>query len=281
MKIAVASGKGGTGKTTVSLALAMTAQSNVGLLDCDVEEPDGHIFLKLDNVKEEIVSVQVPLINTDVCISCGKCSEICQFNAMVFFGSPPMIFNELCHSCGGCEKICPVSAIKEVQNPIGTIMTGKDGRIEFIQGKLNIGHPMASPVIRQVIAKADIAEDIVIDSPPGTSCSMISAVKESDFVILVTEPTPFGLNDLQIAVETIEKLFIPIGVIINRSDSGDDRVEKYCQEKGLKLLLKIPFSTDVARDCSNGIPLITAAPQFAEKFKEIWTEARLHKRDSE
>lgn len=281
MKIAVASGKGGTGKTTVALALAMTAPSKVVLLDCDVEEPNGHIFLRLDNVKEEIVSVPVPLINTELCISCGKCSGICQFNAVVFFGSPPMIFKELCHSCGGCVKICPVSAIEEVRNPIGTIMTGTDGEIEFVQGRLNIGNPMASPVIRQVIIKADAAKDVIIDSPPGTSCSMISAVKESDLVILVTEPTPFGLNDLQIAVETIGKLFIPIGIIINRSDSGDDRVEKYCQEKKLKLLMKIPFSTDIARDCSNGIPLITAVPQLADRFKEIWAEAGLNKRDSE
>ncbi|HNW82584.1 MAG TPA: ATP-binding protein [bacterium] len=280
MKIAVASGKGGTGKTTVSLALAMTALSNVELQDCDVEEPNGHIFLKLENVIKENVSVPVPEINTDSCISCGKCSEICQFNAIVFFGSPPMIFKELCHSCGGCVKICPVSAIREIPNVIGHITTGKAGSIEFIQGQLNIGVPMASPVIRQVIRLSGKREDTVIDSPPGTSCSMISAVKESDFVILVTEPTPFGLNDLQIAVETIEKLFIPMGVIINRSDSGDDRVEEYCKEKGLELLMKIPFSTDIAKAYSNGMPLINSAPQLAEKFKEIWTKVRLHKRES-
>lgn len=279
MKIAVASGKGGTGKTTVSLALAMTALSNVELLDCDVEEPNGHIFLKLKNVIKENVSVSVPEINTDSCISCGKCSEICQFNAIVFFGSPPMIFKELCHSCGGCVKICPVSAIREIPNVVGYITTGKAGSIEFIQGQLNIGLPMASPVIRQVIRLSGKREDTVIDSPPGTSCSMISAVKESDFVILVAEPTPFGLNDLQIAVETVRKLSIPIGIIINRSDSGNDDVEKYCKDNSLNILMKIPFSTDIAKAYSNGVPLIISVPALAEKFKEIWTKVRLHKRE--
>ncbi|HQB11147.1 MAG TPA: ATP-binding protein, partial [bacterium] len=228
MKVAVASGKGGTGKTTVSIALAMTSPGMVQLLDCDVEEPNGHLFLELENVIEERVSVDVPLINTDTCISCGKCAQICQFNAIVFFGSPPMVFNELCHSYGGCMRVCPVSAITEVPNFIGKIVSGRSGRIDFSQGILDIGFPMATPVIRKVLKKADGNNDVVIDSPPGTSCSMIAAVKESDFVILVTESTPFGLNDLMIAVETIKKLSIPVGVIINRSMAGDDLVEKYC-----------------------------------------------------
>jgi len=166
MKVAVASGKGGTGKTTVSIALAVTAPEIVKLLDCDVEEPNGHLFLELENLIEERVSVDVPLINTDTCISCGKCAEICQFNAIVFFGSPPMVFNELCHSCGGCMRVCPVSAITEVPNFIGKITSGQNGKIDFVQGCLNIGHPMAVPVIREVLRKCDDSQDTVIDSPP-------------------------------------------------------------------------------------------------------------------
>jgi MinD superfamily P-loop ATPase len=270
MKIAVASGKGGTGKTTVSLALAMTAGKEIQLLDCDVEEPNGHLFLELENMVAENVSVPVPLINTDICISCGKCSDLCQFNAIVFFGSPPMVFNELCHSCGGCTKICPVSAIKEVDNIIGTIMIGKSGNIELVQGRLNVGFPMASPVIRQVIQRSDSRKDVIIDSPPGTSCSMIAAVKESDFVILVTEPTPFGLNDLKIAVETIEKLSLPAGVIINRADMGDAGVEKYCEDNNLRILMKIPYSSEVAKICSTGGNLITASPDLKKKFEDLW-----------
>ncbi|MGI6393400.1 MAG: ATP-binding protein [bacterium] len=270
MKIAIASGKGGTGKTTVSLALALTAPGSVTLLDCDVEEPNGHLFLKLKEIKEEIVAVPVPVVNEKECISCGKCAEFCQFNAIVFFGSPPMVFNELCHSCGGCVKVCPVSAIKEVPNIIGKTISGKSGKINFTQGLLNIGHPMAVPVIGEVLAKGEKGQDIVIDSPPGTSCSMIAAVKESDFVILVTEPTPFGLNDLQIAVETVRKLSIPIGVIINKSDSGDDRVERYCKDNGLKILMKIPYSQEVAKVCSTGGNMIEAAPDLKSKFEDLW-----------
>jgi len=270
MKIAVASCKGGTGKTTVSLALAVTAPQNVKLLDCDVEEPNGHLFLKLENLVEERVSVDVPLINTDTCISCGKCAEICQFNAVVFLGSPPMVFNELCHSCGGCMRVCPVSAITEVPNFIGKIVSGRSGHIDFSQGVLDIGFPMATPVIRKVLKKADEKNDVVIDSPPGTSCSMIAAVKESDFVILVTEPTPFGLNDLMIAVETVRKLTIPVGVIINKSGAGDVIVEKYCDSNNLKLLMKIPFSHETAEKCSKGVNLIEAVPDLKSHFEDLW-----------
>lgn len=270
MKIAVASGKGGTGKTTVSIALAMTSSGTVQLLDCDVEEPNGHLFLKLENESQENVSVPVPLIDTNTCISCGKCAEICQFNAVVFLGSPPMVFNELCHSCGGCMRVCPVSAITEVPNFIGKIVSGRSGRIDFSQGILDIGFPMATPVIRKVLKKADGNNDVVIDSPPGTSCSMIAAVKESDFVILVTEPTPFGLNDLQIAVKTIHKLSIPVGVIINRSGTGDSIIEKYCEEKRLQILMKIPFSNDIAKICSTGGNLITASNDMQKKFEDLW-----------
>ncbi|MBP7433580.1 ATP-binding protein [bacterium] len=270
MKVAVASGKGGTGKTTVSIALAMTSPGMVQLLDCDVEEPNGHLFLELENVIEERVSVDVPLINTDTCISCGKCAQICQFNAIVFFGSPPMVFNELCHSCGGCMRVCPVSAITEVPNFIGKIVSGRSGRIDFSQGILDIGFPMATPVIRKVLKKADGNNDVVIDSPPGTSCSMIAAVKESDFVILVTESTPFGLNDLMIAVETIKKLSIPVGVIINRSMAGDDLVEKYCEDNNLKILMKIPYSQKIAKICSTGGNLITSSNDMQKKFEDLW-----------
>jgi len=270
MKIAVASGKGGTGKTTVSLALALTAPGRVSLLDCDVEEPNGDIFLNLENIKEESVFVPVPQVDEKKCTLCGKCAEICQFNAIVFFGTPPMIFKELCHSCGGCAKVCPSSAIVEKEHKIGVVISGNDKNIEFLQGKMDVGVAMAPPVIKKVLAKINNPYFNVIDAPPGTSCSMISAVKDSDYTIIVTEPTPFGFNDMKIAVETVEKLSLDFGVIINKADTDYDETEIYCQDKNIDILMKIPDDINIAKAYSKGIPLTESMPEYKTKFAQLW-----------
>lgn len=274
MQIAVASGKGGTGKTTLSVALAQSWNGSVQLLDCDVEEPNAFIFLNPENLSEQTVSVPVPAVDSSRCTGCGKCAAICQFNALAVAGKSVLVFAELCHSCGGCMRICPEKAITEVPLPVGIIRRGQNGNIQFIEGRLNIGHAMAPPVIRAVKKAIDPSLPVLIDCPPGTSCPMITAVKGSDFVILVTEPTPFGLHDLKLAVETVQLLKLPFGVIINRSDAGDDRVVEYCGKENIRLLLQIPESRKIAEAYSRGESILTAAPELKESLHNLLEEIR-------
>jgi MinD superfamily P-loop ATPase len=272
MNIAIASGKGGTGKTTVSVALAQGFETPVVLLDCDVEEPNSAFFTHPEITSKEPVTVPVPVVDADVCTGCGACSELCAFNAIAVAGETAMVFPELCHSCGGCMRICPEGAITEKPQPIGEITRGTSGQITTIEGRLNIGNAMAPPLIRAVKKAAPSDRPVLIDCPPGTSCPMITAVSGCDFVILVTEPTPFGLNDLKLAVETVRILQIPFGVIINRADAGDDRVVRYCNEEGIEMLLHIPESRTVAEAISRGEGLLSAAPNVAKKLRQIITQ---------
>jgi MinD superfamily P-loop ATPase len=269
MKIAVASGKGGTGKTTVSLALALSADRPVQLLDCDVEEPNCHIFIKPEITHTESVSVPVPVVDASKCTACGDCSKICRFNAIVTLGSKVMVFREMCHSCGGCVKVCPQNAISEVDSKIGILEFGSADGVDFIYGKLDVGQAMSPPLIRAVKKHADNSKTIIIDCPPGTSCPVITAVRDSNFVILVTEPTPFGLNDLRLTVETVRELDIPFGVIINRVGIGDDRVLKYCQDEKLLILTAILEDRRIAEEYSRGGTLIQAFPELKEEFAEL------------
>lgn len=269
MQIAVASGKGGTGKTTLSVALALAFDSPVTLLDCDVEEPNVSIFLKPGNPSEQTVSVPVPSVDSARCSGCGKCAEICQFNAMAVAGESVLVFTELCHSCGGCVRICPEKAITEVPLPVGTIRQGQSGNIGFMEGRLKIGRAMAPPVIRAVKKSIHPELPVLIDCPPGTSCPMITAVKDSDFVILVTEPTPFGLHDLKLAVETVRLLELPFGVVINRSDAGDYRVVEYCKKENIRLLLQIPESRKIAEAYSRGESILSAAPELKQSLRNL------------
>lgn len=286
MRIAVASGKGGTGKTTIAVSLALSNPGPTMLLDCDVEEPNAGLFIAQENVCESPVTVPVPVLDESRCTKCGACAEFCEFNAIVHMGPIVMIFPELCHSCGGCALVCPVKAIHEEPSCIGNLTegvvsrhdgSGKDvSSLVFMQGLLAIGNAMSPPVIRAVkdrAVKDRAVEDgemmIVIDSPPGTSCPMCTTVTGADYVILVTEPTPFGLHDLDLAVKTVRKMGLPFGVIINRSDSGDDRVVRYCEREGIRLLMQIPEDRRIAAGYSEGKPLVESAPEYRRKFAAL------------
>jgi len=269
MQIAIASGKGGTGKTTLSVALAQAWDGPVQLLDCDVEAPNASIFLSLETAKEKPVTVPVPVVDSSRCTGCGKCAAICQFNALAVAGKSVLVFEELCHNCGGCARICPEQAITEQPHGIGKIRTGQIGKIRLTEGRLDIGRAMAPPLIRAVKKSVDPKLPVLIDCPPGTSCPMITAVKDADHVILVTEPTPFGLHDLILAVETMRLLKLPFSVVINRSDSGDDRVVCYCEEQNIRLLLQIPESRKIAEACSRGEPLLSAEPSLKTPLQDL------------
>jgi MinD superfamily P-loop ATPase len=269
MQIAIASGKGGTGKTTLSVALAQIWDGPVQLLDCDVEAPNASIFLSLEKSSEQTVSVPVPAVDSARCTGCGKCATICQFNALAVAGKSVLVFEELCHSCGGCARICPEQAITEQPRRIGKIRTGQIGTIRLTEGRLDIGRAMVPPLIRAVKKSVDPKLPILIDCPPGTSCPMITAVKDSDFVILVTEPTPFGLHDLTLAVETMRLLKLPFGVILNRSDVGDNRVVEYCEKEKIRLLLQIPESRKIAEAYSRGESILSATPELAPSLRNL------------
>ncbi|MGD8468634.1 MAG: ATP-binding protein, partial [Desulfobacterales bacterium] len=229
MIVSIASGKGGTGKTTVATNLARSVGAPIQLLDCDVEEPNAHLFINPSFESSQTVFLPVPEVDEDRCTYCGKCAEICQFKAIAVVNQNILIFDELCHSCGGCWEICPESAIIEGRRELGIIEKGQSNGIEFIHGRLRVGEAMSPPLIKQVRAYQDPQKLTIIDAPPGTSCPVIAAMKESDFVLLVTEPTPFGLHDLKLAVGAVEILQIPSGLVINRSDLGDDAVKKFAR----------------------------------------------------
>ncbi|WP_456324543.1 ATP-binding protein [Desulfonauticus submarinus] len=275
MILAIASGKGGTGKTTVAVNLAQTIEQDIFLLDCDVEEPNSHIFVQGNKIEEKDFSVPIPKVDEDLCQECGECAKICQFNAIVSFNTVPLIFPELCHSCGGCIKVCPTKALSEVEHTIGKISIYKNQHITLVEGKLNIGHPMAPPLIKAV--KKHIPENkiTILDAPPGTSCPVIATLKKADVVLLVTEPTPFGLNDLKLAVETVRELKIPFGVVINRAEPGRDLIENYCQEQGIPILLQIPDSRQIAEFYSKGKTVVESMPEFKKEFKTLLEQAML------
>jgi len=272
MVISIASGKGGTGKTLVatSLALSLANERIVQLLDCDVEEPDAHIFLKPSFSHMETVSVPVPKLDEVKCNSCGKCAEVCAYNAIAVFAKHVLIFPELCHGCGACSYLCPEDALSEVDKEVGSLEIGQSNGIEFIQGRLTIGEAMPTPVIREVKKHINRERLAIIDVAPGTSCPVIEAVKDSDFCLLVTEPTPFGLNDLALAVNMVKKLEIPYGIVINRDGAGDSKVEEYCFEQGSIILLRIPLDIKIARLYSQGISLVEGMPQWREAFIKLY-----------
>jgi len=268
MIISIASGKGGTGKTLVatSLAISLKDRDRVQLLDCDVEEPNDHIFLRPVITISEAVCIPIPEVDEKKCTYCGKCAEVCVYHAIAVFAQHVLVFPNLCHGCGACSYLCPEKAITEVGRQIGVVECGHSNGIEFAHGKLNVGEAMPTPVIRRVKAQANRDRIVIIDVSPGTSCPVVESIKDSDFCLLVTEPTPFGLNDLILAVETVKKLKVPCGVVINRAGVGDRKVEEYCLRECIPVLLTIPLDTEIARLNSRGITLIEGMPQWKESF---------------
>ncbi len=270
MIISIASGKGGTGKTTVATNLALSLGKGTRLLDCDVEEPNAHLFLYPEITETEDVSTFVPVINDELCTACKKCAEICRFRALAVVKNTVLVFPELCHSCGGCVEVCPEGAVSEGARVLGVMESGHCGEIGFSQGRLRVGEAMSPPLIKKVRTNYNGAETIIVDAPPGTSCPVIAAMKGSDFVLMVTEPTPFGLHDLKLAVEAVKILGIPSGLIINRSDIGDDRVIDYAAQEGLPILMEIPFDRKIAEAYSCGKPIVEIMPEWKNQFRALY-----------
>jgi MinD superfamily P-loop ATPase len=273
MILTIASGKGGTGKTSVAVNLALSLR-NVQLLDCDVEEPNAHLFLQPKMGEPEPVYTTVPKINEELCSHCGECSKFCQFNALFTTKEKVLVFAELCHSCGGCTIVCPTNAITQENHKIGTINFGSANDLRLVYGELGVGKPMAVPVIKAVKKQIDKDANVIVDSPPGTSCSFVEAVKGSDFCVLVSEPTPFGLHDLKIAVEVLKKMKVPFGVVINRAGIGDTKIYDYCKQASIPVLLEIPYLKKIAELYSKGVPFSVEMPEWQPKFQELFEEIK-------
>jgi MinD superfamily P-loop ATPase len=288
MIITVASGKGGTGKTTVavSLALSLAAMGDTAdpvFLDCDVEEPNAALFLNPAIEERRAVGQMIPQVDLETCVYCGRCAEVCQYNAIAVVGENVLVFPELCHACGSCTLNCPTEAISEVLNVTGVIERGSSrsaplaGALEFAQGILNVGEAMAVPIIHQLKRWA-IPPDagdrpVILDAPPGNACPVVEAMNGADFVLLVTEPTPFGLHDLKQAVEVArDEMGLLVGVLINREGVGDRGVDAYCAAEDVPVLMRIPIDRRIAEAYSEGVPLVVALPEYAEQFLELYAQ---------
>ena len=276
MKVAVASGKGGTGKTLVAVNLAsvVAAVRPTTLVDCDVEAPNAHLFLRPELTEREEVSKKVPSIDERRCTECGACTAACEFKALAFMAGHALVFEELCHGCGHCRLVCPADAITEKEHPLGVIERGTAGDLTFAHGRLHIGEAMASPIIRELKRGLPETESIVLDTPPGTACPVISTLHGVDAVLLVTEPTPFGLHDLRAAVNVARILELPAGVVINRDGIGDEDVERYCEEEGLPILLRIPFDRRIAETGAEARLLIDALPEWKQPFTQLAVDVK-------
>ena len=273
MIITVASGKGGTGKTTVAVNMALSV-GDVNLLDCDVEEPNVRTLIHPENVTTRPVMRPIPLVDQTMCTLCGRCGDFCEFNALFVGKSKVLVYQEICHSCGGCSIVCPEKSIIEVNRRVGQLHMAQVGKIRLVCGELDIGQAIATTVIKAVKSEIDPRDINILDAPPGTACPVIETIRESDYLLLVTEPTPFGLHDLNMIVQVIEELGIPHGVIVNRVGIGDDRVDKYCSKKGIPILLKIPYDRTIAELYSRGIPFILKMPDWQARFKELFEEIK-------
>lgn len=277
MRIAVASGKGGTGKTTVAVNIAAIAAENGNnsfYIDCDVEEPNGALFLKPEINRSKIVKVPKPLIDAEKCDGCALCKEICQYNAIVVIRDKAMAFHELCHSCGGCRLVCPTEAITDMDVEIGTVSEGRAGDLGFLQGELEIGVPSAVPLIRELKREIPDSCDAIIDAPAGASCPVTETIRDTDYIVLVAEPTPFGLNDLRIAVETVRILGGPFGVVINRAKEGYNNINEFCRLEGINILGEIPDRRSAAESYSKGEMLYKTFSEFRGYFESIYANIK-------
>ena len=269
MTVAVASGKGGTGKTTIAVNLARVSGVPVQLLDCDVEEPNDHLFVKGAVFAEQAVRIPIPRVEESLCDGCGECSRFCQHHAIVTFGTVPLVFAEMCHGCGGCARVCPRNAIREEEHRIGVIQTSQAGGITLHQGRLDVGVAIAPPLIRSVKALLRNGTFAILDAPPGTSCPVIATLRETDFAVLVTEPTPFGLHDLGLAVQMVRQLGMPFGVIVNRVGIGDERVHEFCAREKIPVLQEIPDDRRIAEAGSRGSLVVDALPEYRRPFENL------------
>jgi MinD superfamily P-loop ATPase len=278
MILSIASGKGGTGKTTMALALSAHIASKrvpVCIFDCDVEEPNVNLFLKSDISILERVYIPIPYVHKNICDGCGKCGDICEFNAMVMVKGKPLLFPDMCHACGGCLHVCPINAITEVQKEIGTVEEGYSDSIRYVGGRMRVSEAISPPLIKAVKKHVSPADMNIIDAPPGTSCPVIESVKDSDYAMLVTEPTPFGLNDLELAVGMIREIGIPFGVVINRFDTGDNRVVDFCKAEAIEIIALIPDSREIAERYSKGEFIDYFIEQFSNELDGIIASAGL------
>jgi MinD superfamily P-loop ATPase len=281
VNLAIASGKGGTGKTTVAVNLAHTLGDRICLVDCDVEEPNAHLFLKGVVKHRETVTVPVPRVDPSRCDGCGDCGEFCEYNAIVPIKPAAIVFPELCHGCGGCMRVCTRGAITETRRRIGVVETMKLANGTLVQGRLDVGVPTAPPLIKAARASARSVSPAsepaftILDAPPGTSCPVVTTLQGTDFVVLVTEPTPFGLYDLRLAVEMVRKLAIPFGVVVNRAGIGDGRVHEFCARERLSILQEIPDDRRIAEACSRGDVVVEVLPEYRDTFKLLLDNARL------
>jgi MinD superfamily P-loop ATPase len=280
MRIAIASGKGGTGKTTVATNLAVVAarqRSGVVYADCDVEEPNGHLFLRPEIEATETVHVLVPKVDRARCTACGSCSAICRYSAIVQVKDQVLLYPELCHSCGGCWLVCPVEAVEPVERPIGELQRGRAGAVRFVQGTLEVGQARSVPLIEAVKAALDdrggsqVSERplALLDAPPGTSCPVVETVRGCDYVVLVAEPTPFGLHDLKLAVEMVRTLRLPFGVVVNRASVAPGAMQDYCRGRGIPVLAEIPDDRSLAEAYARGEMIVEALPHYAEVFSRV------------
>ena len=276
MRITVASGKGGTGKTTIATSLACSLAEDGQpplFLDADVEAPNAHLFLgpALEHLRD--VAIPIPQVDDQRCSLCGKCAEVCQFHAIVLVGGKTLVFPQLCHGCGSCSLVCPENAVAEIPDVIGVLESGpaRNG-ISFARGVLNVGEPMAVPIIRQLKKQAAPGSGrvVIVDAPPGTSCPVVESMRGADIVVLVTEPTPFGLHDLRLAVQVARELNLPAAVVINRDGSGDGRVDEFCQQEGLPIVMRVPFDRAIAEGIARGKTLQEIRPEFGPLLKELF-----------
>ncbi|NWF96447.1 MAG: P-loop NTPase [Candidatus Thorarchaeota archaeon] len=269
MILTIASGKGGTGKTSVAVNLALSL-GNVRLLDCDVEEPNAHLLLGQPPTKTQSVTTPVPQIDPSKCTLCGDCARFCRYHALFVAPKEVLFYKDLCHSCGACSVVCPTGAITEVGREIGTLHTATVGDLFLAYGLLDIGEPVVSRLISAV--KRHIVRDAlnILDAPPGTACPVIETMRESDFILLVAEPTPFGLHDLSLALDVVEQLGIPRGVVLNRAGLGDDSVHELCISRDVPVLLEIPFDRRIAELYSRGVPFVTVMPEWAPRFRRMF-----------
>lgn len=275
MRIAIASGKGGTGKTTIATSLALSLAEDGRLpifLDGDVEAPNAHLFLHPAFQQRQEVATLIPQVDESKCTYCGKCAEVCQYHAIVLVGKKTLVFPQLCHGCGSCTLVCPEHAITEKPETIGILERGTARcGIPFARGVLNIGEPMAVPVIRQLKKwiEPEPGQIEILDAPPGTSCPVVESMRGADFVLLVTEPTPFGLHDLRLAVKVTRELHIPSGIVINRDGSGDAQVDAFCQAEGIPVLMRVPFARNIAEGIAQGRALTQIHPEYIHRFRQM------------